>query len=270
MATVEPGPGVRPGWRCRPAEQGCPLAARMSGLFFHLGRKLGRAAVPLARKSKWVLASLTGTEAESIRAETGMGAAMAAELRASLSGVAAPEDTALLTDICRRLTACVRNKLRTFHVEVIQTGHPTAFTLPGGFIFVDSALLDLCARRADELAFVVGHEMAHVIRGHTLDRWVAQMGADVVNSLLSRSALGPWLRQTGLTLLQSAYSRDNEQEADELGARLAQAAGYAPAGALHLLQRLSRGGSPQGLGQYFASHPPVPERMAHLRSLKVL
>jgi predicted Zn-dependent protease len=240
----------------------------MSGLFYQLGRKLGRAAVPLARKSKWVWASLTGTEAEALQAETALGRAMAAAMRAAWRGVEEPNDAALLTEICQRLTARVRNKLRTFQAEVMHSGGLTALALPGGFIFVDHSLLDLCDRQADELAFVVGHEMAHVICEHAFDRLVARVGTDAVASLLGRSAFGPWLRQTGLKLLQSAYSRDNELEADELGARLAQAAGYDPAGAFRLLERLGRRrGSGGELGDYFASHPPENERLAHLKTV---
>jgi predicted Zn-dependent protease len=239
----------------------------MSGLFFELGRKLGRATIPAARKGKWVWTSLAGTEAEAIRAETKLGRAMAAEMRLGLGASDNPGDAELVREICRRLSARVHNKVRSFQAEVIRTGSPTALALPGGFIFVDVWLLNLCERQADEVAFVVGHEMAHVIRGHAFDRFITQVGLDVVSSLLSRGALSPWLRQTGLRLLQSSYSQDNELEADELGLRLAQAAGYHPAGALRLLARLGqRQGASQAPADWLASHPPAPQRAANLKA----
>jgi beta-barrel assembly-enhancing protease len=238
----------------------------MSGLFYNLGRKLGQVAVPVARRSKWLWTSLTGTEADSVRAETEMGRAMAAEMRAGLRERVDPRDSELVAEMCQRLSARLRNNLRTFRAEVAQTGSPTALALPGGFIFVDVALLDLCARQPDELAFVVGHEMAHVVCGHCIERLVARVGIDVVGSLLGRGALGPWMRQTGTKLLQTAYSRDNELEADELGARLAEAAGYDPAGAIHLLERFGRNRNAlHPLNDYFTSHPPEHERIASLR-----
>jgi predicted Zn-dependent protease len=240
----------------------------MSGLFFNLGRSLGRVTVPAIRKSQWVWHSLAGTEAESIQAERELGNAMAGEMRTKLGAVGNPKDTELVSEIGRRLGACVRNKLLRFKVEVIRTASPMAVALPGGFIFVGASLLDLCERRADELAFVIGHEMAHVIRGHAFDRIVSRVGLDVLSSILSRGALSLWLRKTGLNLLQSAHSRDCELEADELGTRLAEAAGYDPEGAVRLLRRLQAlRSTPQGVGDYFASHPPATERIAPIKTL---
>jgi len=239
----------------------------MSGLFFEMGRKLGRAAIPAARQTKWVWTSLTGTEADSLRAETELGRAMAAQLRLTPGAAGSPADAALVQETCRRLSARLRSKARSFQAEVIRTGSPTALALPGGFVFVDVALLNLCERQADEVAFVVGHEMAHVIRGHAFDRFVTRIGLDVVSSLVSRGALNPWLRQTGLQLLQSSYSQDKELEADELGARLAQAAGYQPAGAFRLLARLGQRQSAAGApADWFSSHPPAAQRAANLKA----
>jgi len=239
----------------------------MSGLFFELGRKLGRAAIPAARQTKWVWTSLTGTEADSLRAEADLGRTLAAQLRLELGAADSTADAELVREICRRLSARVRNKARRFQAEVMRTGAPTALALPGGFIFVDVSLLSLCERQPDEVAFVVGHEMAHVIRGHAFDRFITQVGLGVVSSLLSRGALNPWLRQTGLQLLQSSYSQDNELEADELGARLAQAAGCHPAGAFRLLARLGqRQGAAQGPADWFSSHPPAAQRAANLKA----
>ncbi|HQZ30061.1 MAG TPA: hypothetical protein PK648_18085, partial [Verrucomicrobiales bacterium] len=53
----------------------------MSNFFEDLGRKLGRAAVPTYRKSKWIWDGLTGTEEEALQAEKDLGATLAAELR---------------------------------------------------------------------------------------------------------------------------------------------------------------------------------------------
>jgi len=241
----------------------------MSGLFFNLGRSLGRVTVPAIRKSKWVWHSLAGTEAESLQAERELGNAMAGELRRKLGAAGNPRDTELVSEIGRRLGACVRNRLLRFKVEVVPAASPTAMALPGGFIFVGVSLLDLCERQPDELAFVIGHEMAHVIRGHAFDRITSRVGLDVLSSILSRGALSPWLRQTGLRLLQSAHSQECELEADELGARLAEAAGYDPGGAVRLLRRLQTlRGTPQGVGEYFASHPAAAERIAQIQGLR--
>ena len=240
----------------------------MAGLFYNLGRGLGYASIPAIRKSKWVWKSLTGDAEESLQAEAEFGRALAGELRLKSGTSHDAEDLALVRGIGERLAACVRNKLRAFKVDILLDCESTAVALPGGFIFVTPALLTLADRNPDELAFVIGHEMGHVIRGHALDRVLARIGTEGVSRILSRGLLSPALRETGLKWLQSAHSRENETEADEFGVRVAAAAGFAPDASVRLLQRFAslREGSVE-LSAYFASHPPEAERIANVRSV---
>lgn len=240
----------------------------MSGLFYNLGRRMGRAAVPAIRKGRWIWDGLTGNEEDALRAERSLGAALATEVRASTEP-GRPADTAWTQDIGLRLAKCLPDQRRRWRVEVIGAEEANAMALPGGFLFVSQPLLDLCGRRAEELAFVLGHEMAHVRLGHAWDRMVNQSALRAASVLVSRAGpLGPWLRQNGLQLLQSAHARDCEFEADREGWRLAAQAGYDPAGGIRLLRRLGgMPGDPAGLGQYFASHPPASERVAKLENL---
>lgn len=230
---------------------------------------MGRVAVPTIRKSKWIWDGLTGTEEEALRAEASFGSALAVELRAATKRADDPHMTSLLNDLCGRLAGCVRDKRRAFRCEAIHDDSPNAMALPGGFIFVSHSLVDLCERRPEELAFVIGHEMAHVIREHAWNRMLNQAISRAVSVIAARAGpLGEWLRQKGIGLLQSAHSQDNEQEADELGLHLMAAAGFAPGGAVALLQRIERlGPKCAEFGQYFASHPPAGERIARLAPL---
>lgn len=245
------------------------LHLAVSGFFYNLGRHVGRAAVPTIRKSKWIWDGLTGTEEEALRAEAAFGSALAVELRAATERANDPDVTALLSELCGRLAGCVRDKRRAFRCEPIHDGSPNAMALPGGYIFVSDSLVDLCERRPEELAFIIGHEMAHVIREHAWNRMLNQAVSRAVSVIAARAGpLGGWLRQKGIGLLQSAHSQDNEQEADELGLRLMAAAGFAPGGAITLLQRIERLGPKRTeFGQYFASHPPASERMTWLTPL---
>lgn len=241
----------------------------MSGLFYNLGRRLGRVTIPAIRKTKWIYDGLAGSEAEGLRAEARLGHGLAAELRAASPPASDPTLTPLVAELCRRLAACVRDQRRAFHCEVIMGESPNAMALPGGFKFISHSLVELCERRPDELAFVIGHEMAHIIRGHAWDRMLSQAVLRVASTVGSRAGvLGGWLRTNGREILQSAHSRDSELEADEFGLRLAAAARFAPEGASALLQRLERlGGAPDVLGQYFASHPPASERRLRLQEI---
>jgi len=230
-------------------------------------RKLGKLAGPRVRKGKWLWESLTGSQEDVLKAEHAVGRDMAAEVRRQLPPDDDPETVELIRRLGRRLARCVAERRRTFEFELVRGSEPNGFALPGGFVFVTRALVELCERRPDELAFVLGHEMAHVIRGHALDRVLSDSAtAAVSRAIAARSGLGAWVRHVGVKYLTGAYSRDRELGADELGARLADAAGYGRDGAVRLLQRLDRlraegMAEALGLGRYFASHPPTAERI---------
>ena len=230
---------------------------------------LGRLAGKQFRKAQWVWQSVTGSEEDAIRAEQGVGRDMAAAVREQAHGSAPLEVQSFLEEIAAALAARVRNPVHRFEVSALAGGHPTAFALPGGFVFVAPALVDLARRDRDEIAFVIAHEMAHVIRRHAIDRLLGQK-AITAAALATPAArtLAPWVRQVGFQWLEKAYSREQEFEADELGGRLMRAAGFDPLGAVRVLRRLGgidAGSDPAGLGAYLSTHPPVDERIRELR-----
>jgi Zn-dependent protease with chaperone function len=128
--------------------------------------------------------------------------------------------------------------------------------------------LELCQWQRDEVAFVLGHEMAHIVRRHTLDRIVK----DAALSLLLRhssvqQAASAWLGQSGRQVLSRAFSHDDELEADAFAVALIRSAGGDPLAGEHLLEKLARLFSSQGLSAYyFTSHPSLAERLANLRA----
>jgi predicted Zn-dependent protease len=232
--------------------------------------KLGRLAGGKVRKAKWMWSSLTGDETEAIRAEYGVGSDMAAVVRTQSGCDVDPELRTLLDNTCNRLAGVVRNKLHRFDIGVVADDQPTAYALPGGFIFLTRALIDLCERDRDELAFVVAHEMAHVIRRHAINRVLRQTAYAAASMVApGRGAIAPWLRRVGLEWLERGYSREHEFEADALGALLTQAAAFDPRGALRLFarfQQLDRVTGAPGLGTYLSTHPPVADRITRLRN----
>lgn len=239
----------------------------MSDFFAKAGRILGQKAAPLMRQSKWYWHSLTSDEASAIRAEKDFGAVLAREFLAEHGQAGDPRDREVIKQIGQRLSRCVRDQLRTFQFEAFSSKQPAAMALPGGFIFVGDGLLAFCQRQPDEVAFVLGHEMAHVIRKHAMKRIVRNVGVEVISAVLSRGALSHWLRRSGIKLLQSAHSQEAELEADQLGARMAALAGYDPGGAVRFFQRIrALREVPEGLADYFASHPPEALRMAELKA----
>jgi predicted Zn-dependent protease len=229
---------------------------------------VGRFLGGQARKANWAFRSLTGTEAEAVRAEYGVGRDLARTVHEEISADTDPAVARWLDEIGGLLTAAVKQKERTFTFRAVLIQEPNAFALPGGFVFISRALLRLCQGSHDDLAFVMGHEMAHVLCGHTMERLVAR---SLISAAVGRfSPMTRLLRRplTGLmaTLLQQGYSQDQELEADRLGVELARRAGFDPEAGPRLLDRLrQRFASPSEVLGYFSSHPPWEVRLAALR-----
>jgi predicted Zn-dependent protease len=239
----------------------------MSGLFYNLGKLLG----PTARKARWIWLSMTGTEAEAIRIEGEVGKELAREIRHQLKTAPDPRLSHLLNEVGSRLAGYVANKSRSFSFEIFEAGQPNAFALPGGYIFVTRSLLELCGHNPDEIAFILGHEMGHVIRGHAMDRIITNSAITIGANLTSlRGPLTTWLNTVGINLLQSTYSQDLELEADNLGTRLIVAAGFSPKAPAILLSRLAKlNPTDEGFnpGHYFSSHPVINLRIQKINRI---
>jgi beta-barrel assembly-enhancing protease len=236
----------------------------VNSLFYNLGRQVG----PHVRKAKWIWHSVQGNKNDAIQMETYVGRDLAAEVRDKLKSEQNPQIEAILNRIGCRLGQCVVNKLRSFNFELVAGAEPNAFALPGGFIFITQSLIELCHRDEDELAFILSHEMAHVIRGHAINRIISSSAIKVVSGASASTKLLPvWLKKLSLQFLESAYSRQLEFGADEFGVYLAEAAGYNPQSAVRLLGRLAQlktSESQTDIGRYFSSHPPFNDRISDI------
>jgi predicted Zn-dependent protease len=235
--------------------------------FYNLGRKVG----PGVRKAKWLWHSITGDEADVIKFEYEVGQDLACEVRSQVGSDRLPQNVKMLNEIGRQLALRVANKSRTFSFEPITGAEPNAFALPGGFIFVASSLVELCERNRDEVAFILGHEMAHVIRRHAMDRIIRNSAITAASRAVPiRNMLAGWLRNVGVQFLESAYSRKLESEADKLAVYLVNAAGFDAHAGAQLLGRLEKLSSEVGKfepGNYFSSHPPFKDRIENINRL---
>jgi predicted Zn-dependent protease len=238
----------------------------MPGFFYNLGRLVG----PKVRKAEWVVRSLTGSEAEAVAAEQAVGRDLA---RAFLEQMEPDRDPAArehLEYLAARLTAARRDARHGFRFLAVRSPEMNALALPGGYVFVTRRLIDLCSWDHDELAFVLGHEMGHVVKRHAIERLMA---STLFNGIVARlpvggSVLRPHAAALLSTLLNQGYSREQELEADAFGARSAAAAGFDPAGGRRVLVCLAAESAAEPmLGGYFSSHPPLAERLRQLDTL---
>ena len=239
----------------------------MEDFFFELGRKAGASV----RKGRWAWTSLTGSESDALAAEYEAGCDMARAFDCTARFDDDPQRLQFLAQIARRLTERLTNKQRRWRTAIILQDEPGALALPGGFVYVTRPLLELCHLDEDEIASVVGHEIGHVVHGHAMERITNQLLASAATraARIPSGLLSQWILDTGAKLLEYAYSRDQELDADEFGARLAAAAGYDPRGAIRAFERMQHLEAEASipLARYFTSHPPFPERAAKLRGL---
>ncbi len=236
-------------------------------LFFKLGRKAGAQL----RKGRWILSSVAGSEEEALAAELEAGRDLAQTFEGQSSIDPDPQSRELLDAILGRLSTRLTNKQRRWQIKTISSDSPGAFALPGGFLYATRPLLEMCHYDEAEVACVVGHEMAHVVKGHAMERITNQLLTNAAMSAarIPAGLLSQWILKMGSNLLFSAYSQDQELDADEFGARLAAAAGYDPRGAIRALSRLQHLERDEGmpLAEYFASHPPLALRIETLGKL---
>jgi len=163
-----------------------------------------------------------------------------------------------------------------WHFTIIESETINAFAAPGGWVFVTTAAID-AAHSEDELAAVLAHEIAHVVRGHALGsirkgRWanVAKTALDT-SVTLDEAALGDLTQVFEGAMddmidgiLVKGYSRDTELEADRIGLAIMVHAGYDPQAFVRYLDTLEheQGG---GSGGFSATHPKASERIAKLK-----
>jgi Zn-dependent protease with chaperone function len=181
--------------------------------------------------------------------------------------------TRFATDIGLWLADHVQEKMIPFTFRITAERELNSYALPGGPVFLSLPLLEACQGERDEIAFILAHEMAHIVLRHAVDRIVR----DSLFSLLlqrsaARSAAGAWLGKVGQQTLSRAYSRENELEADAFALSLIRTCGGDETAGERLFEKLARGLSSQSVitpGEYFATHPPLIERLAHLRSKRM-
>jgi len=148
------------------------------------------------------------------------------------------------------------------------------FALPGGQIFITSALLSRLNSEA-QLAGVLSHEIAHVVARHTAEHLAKQqLGIALVNAVGVATSDRPENGRQAAILAQAVneivtlkYGRDDRLESDRLGLRFMVEAGYSPIGLVELLNILASAGSGSEQPEFFRTHPHLKTRLAKLKQV---
>lgn len=155
-----------------------------------------------------------------------------------------------------------------WEVNVLTSPEVNAWCMPGGKIAVYTGLIEKLQITDDELAAVMGHEIAHALREHARERASEQAVAGLGISVLSAvSGIGD-LGQKGMEyaymgLLGLPNSRSHETEADRIGVELAARAGYDPRASLTLWKKMAEAGGPEP-PKFLSTHPTSEDRLGDL------
>ena len=159
-----------------------------------------------------------------------------------------------------------------WEVNLIGSGQINAFCMPGGKIAFYTGILDKLQLSDDEVAMVMGHEIAHALREHARERMgksAVTQGAARIGGALAAGIFGidprltDGLARGGANLLTLEFSREDESEADLVGMELAARAGFDPRAGVTLWQKMgaaSKGAPPQWL----STHPSGKARIADI------
>ena len=222
--------------------------------------------------------TLTAVPAQPVQAamigeerEIEMGRAAGQQLEREYGVYQDPGQQARLERIGRSLAAQCERRNLPFQFKILNTPEVNALACPGGFIYVFKGLLDYMPDDA-ELAGVLGHEIGHVAKRHTVKQIEKNMWTQMASILAGIATGSADVMMAGMVVtdaLAAGYSRADESAADRCGFEYALKAGYSPYGILitmYKLQQLSGEYGNPGWG-LFDSHPEPEERVRRMKGL---
>ena len=237
------------------------------------GRGPRQTVLRLARVG-FALGALTVPAACSVseRDELEIGSSEAASIDSQVPIVDDTVITQFVTRLGRSLTSHTDRADLGWRFTVVNVWPVNAFALPGGYVYVTRGLIEQ-SDRLDELAGVMGHEVAHVARRHTARQIQEEHRQDAGVALLCTltglcTTIGGAIAvQIGTEAQTAQYSQRHEADADSVGVVVTRRAGIDPNGLPAFLEKVlgEREAQPTPLEAFFASHPTDESRIAALR-----
>jgi predicted Zn-dependent protease len=203
-----------------------------------------------------------GVNLYSLEKEMALGKQLAEEVRRQAKVVDDPLISEYINRIGQNLVRSSDAKV-PFTFQVIEGDSPNAFALPGGYVFVYTALIKI-ADEEDELAAAMAHEIAHVAARHMTKQatksQIVNLASVPVAVILGGGIGGAVIRQgagVGIPAAFLHFTRKDESEADYLGVQYLYAAGYDPNGAISIFEKLEslERKQPGTVARIFATHP---------------
>lgn len=176
-----------------------------------------------------------------------------------------PIMTERVNEVGQKIASISDRKEIKYTFRVIDKDDINAFALPGGYIFIFKGLMGKISSD-DELAAVIGHEIAHVVARHSVKRLQGSIGYDILRILMVATGAGrndAGRIDAAFGQLIMSYSREDEALADKLSVRYLKEAGYDPWAVVSILKKLQEADKTAPIRPYtsYRSHPYVADRI---------
>ena len=156
-----------------------------------------------------------------------------------------------------------------WEVNLVDSSQINAFCMPGGKIIFYIGLVQKLKLTDDEVAMVMGHEIAHALREHARERMgknaATGMGANLLSQVLGFGQVGQTVTSYGAQLLTLKFGREDESEADLVGMDLAARAGYDPRAGVSLWRKMSAANQ-SAPPQWLSTHPSGKARITDIEA----
>lgn len=195
--------------------------------------------------------------------------------------------SAMVTRVGQRIAKATENYLRSngmqheinnfkWEFTLVKDKQVNAFCMPGGKIVVYEGLLPMVASE-DDLAVVIGHEVAHAVAKHSNERMsqqlMAQYGAAILGSAVANKSTA--VQQLASTVygigaqygVMLPFSRKHEYEADYMGMVFMTMAGYNPDAAVDFWKKMSAGSQGGKTPEFMSTHPSDAARIAEIKQV---
>jgi predicted Zn-dependent protease len=174
--------------------------------------------------------------------------------------------TDALDSIFGRLHSGIPASKYEYKLHIMESEDINAFTLPGGHLVVNTALIKF-ADSPEEVAAVLAHEIGHAEKRHVIKTLVREVGITVVVSILVQGDMDV-IREISKMLISNVYSRDQETEADDFGLHLLDKVGIKPTVAATFFRKLNDEYSDAEQPEFLSTHPSNNKRIQAALSYK--
>jgi predicted Zn-dependent protease len=211
----------------------------------------------------------------STQQEVQMGQQEAQQVNAQLPMVQDAVINSYVNSLGNRIAKLTSRGDLQWQFQVVNSDVVNAFALPGGFVYVNRGVLAR-ASNMSEIAGVLGHEIEHVVRRHSVKQMEQAQGADVGVGILCaltgvcQSGIAQAAIQVGGTAVFAKFSRTDEVQADEGGFNNVMRAGISPRGMYTFFQKLLAEEQQSGGGNaaaWFSDHPGTEDRITDIQRM---